>query len=77
MKRNFISSEMSYKTYLKQLYFDPEKPGSYGSVNKLYRAVRKEGKYVLGQIQPDDTDNSGLYCLCYFKRRHRGTRTTN
>lgn len=40
---------MSYKTYLKQLYFDPEKPGSYGSVNKLYRAVRKEGKYVLGK----------------------------
>ena len=49
MKRNFISSEMSYKTYLKQLYFDPVKPGSYGSVNKLYRAVRKEGKYVLGK----------------------------
>ena len=52
MKRNFISSEMSYKTYLKQLYFDREKPGSYGSVNKLCRAVRKEGKYVLGPIQP-------------------------
>jgi hypothetical protein len=49
MKRNFISSEISYKTYLKQLYFDPEKPGSYGSVNTLYRAVRKEGKYVLGK----------------------------
>jgi hypothetical protein len=45
---------MSYKIYLKQLYFDPEKPGSYGSVNKLYRAVRKEGKYVLRQIQLRD-----------------------
>jgi hypothetical protein len=48
MKRNFISSEMSYKTYLKQLYSDPEKPGSYVSVNKLYR---KEGKYVLGKYK--------------------------
>jgi hypothetical protein len=48
MKRNFVSSEMSYKTYLKQLYFDPEKPGSHGSVNKLCHAVQKEGNHVLG-----------------------------
>jgi hypothetical protein len=39
---------MSYKTYLKQLYFDPEKPGSHGSVNKLCHAVQKEGNHVLG-----------------------------
>ena len=48
MKRNFVSSEMSYKTYLKQFYFDPEKPGSHGGVNKLCRAVPKEGNHVLG-----------------------------
>jgi hypothetical protein len=23
-------------------------------------------------IRPDDTDTCGLYCLYYFKRRHRG-----
>jgi len=28
--------------------------------------------YCLSQIQPDDTDTCGMYCLYYFKRRHRG-----
>ena len=28
--------------------------------------------YCSSQIQPDDTDTCGLYCLYYFKRRHRG-----
>jgi hypothetical protein len=31
--------------------------------------------YCSSQIQPDDIDSCGLYCLYYFKRRHRGTRT--
>jgi hypothetical protein len=28
--------------------------------------------YCSSQIQPNDTDTCGLYCLYYFKRRHRG-----
>jgi hypothetical protein len=28
--------------------------------------------YCSSQIQPDNTDTCGLYCLYYFKRRHRG-----
>jgi hypothetical protein len=28
--------------------------------------------YGSSQIQPDDTDTCGLYCLYYFKRQHRG-----
>jgi len=28
--------------------------------------------YCSSPIQPDDTDTCGLYCLYYFKRRHRG-----
>jgi len=28
--------------------------------------------YCSSQIQPEDTDTCGLYCLYYFKRRHRG-----
>jgi hypothetical protein len=28
--------------------------------------------YCSFQIQPDDIDTCGLYCLYYFKRRHRG-----
>jgi hypothetical protein len=28
--------------------------------------------YCSSRIQPDDTDTCRLYCLYYFKRRHRG-----
>ena len=28
--------------------------------------------YCSSQIQPDDTDTCGLYCLYYIKRRHQG-----
>ena len=28
--------------------------------------------YCSSQIQPDDTDTCGLFCLYYFKRRLRG-----
>ena len=28
--------------------------------------------YCSSEIQPDDTDTCGLYCLYYFKWRHRG-----
>jgi len=28
--------------------------------------------YCSSQIQPDDIDTCGWYCLYYFKRRHRG-----
>jgi hypothetical protein len=28
--------------------------------------------YWSSRIQPNDTDTCGLYCLYYFKRRHRG-----
>jgi hypothetical protein len=28
--------------------------------------------YCSSQVQPDDTYTCGLYCLYYFKRRHRG-----
>jgi hypothetical protein len=31
--------------------------------------------YCSSQIQLDNTDTCGLYCMYYFKRRHRGTRT--
>jgi hypothetical protein len=33
--------------------------------------------YCLSQIQPDDTDTCELYCLYYFKRRHRGMKLPN
>lgn len=42
---------MTYKDYLEKIYYDPRHPGSYGGVEKLYKAVRQEGKYVLGRAK--------------------------
>lgn len=35
--------------YLKSVYYDPKRAGAYGGVDKLYRAVKREGKFVLGR----------------------------
>jgi hypothetical protein len=40
---------MTYQDYLEQIYYDPQHPGSFGDVAKLYKAVHQEGKYVLGK----------------------------
>ena len=42
---------MTYQDFLKKIYYDPQHPGSFGGVDKLYKAVRQEGKYVLGRIK--------------------------
>jgi len=36
-----------HQGYLEKIYYDPRHPGSLGGVEKLYKAVRKEGKYIL------------------------------
>ena len=38
-----------YKDYLSSIYFDPASPAAFSSVDKLYRFVRKDGRYVLGK----------------------------
>ena len=45
---------MTYEDYLASIYYDPSHPGSYSGLEKLYRAVRKEGKYVLGRKKIGD-----------------------
>ena len=42
---------MTYEDYLPSIYYDPNHAGSFGGLDKLYRAVRKEGKYVLGRAK--------------------------
>ena len=38
-----------YKDYLASVYFNPASPAAFASVDKLYRHVRKDGKFVLGK----------------------------
>ena len=40
---------MTFEDYLKKIYYDARHPASFSGVDKLYRAVRKDGKYVLGK----------------------------
>lgn len=42
---------MTYEDYLKSIYYDTNHAGSYGGLEKLYRTVRKEGKYVIGKAK--------------------------
>jgi hypothetical protein len=42
---------MTYQDYLEKIYCDPQHPGSFGGVDKLYKAVRQEGKYVQGKAK--------------------------
>lgn len=42
---------MKYEDYLASIYYDPNHAGAYGGVEKLYRAVRKDGKFVLGRTK--------------------------
>ena len=37
------------KRYLEDIYYDPSHPGSYSGVDKLYRAVRAEGKHKISR----------------------------
>ena len=40
-----------FEDYLASIYYDPSHAGAYGGVEKLYRAVRKEGKFVLSRTR--------------------------
>ena len=42
---------MSWEEYLKAIYFSPANAGSFSGPDKLYRYVRKEGKYVISKYK--------------------------
>ena len=49
-----MAAPVTYEDYLASIYYDPSHAGSYGGVEKLYRAVRKEGKFILGRTKIRD-----------------------
>lgn len=42
---------MIYEDYFKFIYYDLNYVGFYGGLEKLYRIVWKEGKYVIGKVK--------------------------
>jgi transposase InsO family protein len=49
-----MAQTLKYEDYLKSIYYDPKHSGSFGGVDKLFRAVRKEGKFVLSRKKISD-----------------------
>ena len=41
----------SWEQYLKKIYYDSSNPASFAGPNKLYRFVRKDGKFVLSKYK--------------------------
>ena len=41
----------TWREYPKKIYFNPGNPGSYEGVNKLYKQVKKEGKFNLSKVK--------------------------
>jgi hypothetical protein len=41
----------SWEQYLKKIYYDPSNPASFAGPDKLYRFVRKDGKFVLSKYK--------------------------
>ena len=41
----------NWEKYLKEIYLDPSHPASFGSPARLYKIVKKEGKYKLSHSQ--------------------------
>lgn len=39
----------NHTDYLRELYYTPGKPGAYAGPEKLYQAVKQEGKYKIGR----------------------------
>ena len=41
----------NWEKYLKSIYFDPSHPASFGGPDRLYKIVKKEGKYTISHSQ--------------------------
>lgn len=42
---------MSWENYLQEIYYNPENAGSFSGPDKLFRYVRKDGKYVISKYK--------------------------
>lgn len=54
----------NHTDYLRELYYTPGKPGAYAGPEKLYQAVKQEGKYKIGRQRIRQfLNNEDSYCL--------------
>lgn len=48
---NRVSVDMSWETYLKKIYYNPDSPASFSGPDKLYAYVQKDGKYNISKCK--------------------------
>ena len=44
-----MTTPVTWREYLKKIYFNPEEPGSFEGVDKLYERVKKDGKFKISR----------------------------
>ena len=44
-----MTTPVTWREYLKKIYFNPEEPGSFEGVDKLYKRVKKDGKFKISR----------------------------
>ena len=65
-----MTTPATWRRYLKKIYFNPNNPGSFEGVDKLYKQVKKEGKFQLSHSKIKKwLQNKKSYSL--NKRVHR------
>lgn len=59
----------NYTDYLRELYYTPGKPGAFAGPEKLYQAVKSEGKYKIGRQKIKQfLNNEDAYSINRFER---------
>ena len=47
-KEENVTGQNIKESYLRQIYFDPKHPGSFKGPQKLYQAIKEEGRHNIG-----------------------------
>ena len=69
--KNEDMAQSTVDEYLKSVYYDPKRPGSFGGTESLYRDVKQEGKFKLSRKQISDwLMSQDTYTLHKFARRN-------
>ena len=49
VQSSVVTSMSTYRDYLKEIWYDIKHPASFAGPDKLYRIVKKEGKFQIGR----------------------------
>ena len=44
-----MTTAATWREYLRKIYFNPQEPGSFEGVDKLYKCVKKDGKFNISR----------------------------